>query len=781
MGEIDNSCVSIPLPVTSNAIRRYSEGKDAIMNTIPTPTIRKHGPTETAYVLLHDILCLYLPYGLIVSSKSQEQINETYAKAKIAQSVGGYWETDRAFELSNKLSSCDQDEDVQKLLISIWSDGCDPNSRNKSNRGSLHITTVSVLSDIDRNCENNTFVVAIGREGGDHSFVRELLYKDIKKLEKTHSYFDGKRILKLQIILLCNLADRPERSETTGFGSHMGELTMRWGHICHIPVNLPSCKLCHCARLNGLTPASYSCTECYDWRNDDIRILVDKDYPSDADGLQDGYIRSHEFCFTGAFSACRLSTDKMATNEWSVKNVKSYLKHIGLNTKIVDRVIANASEENRRELIDICPALWNKDYDIQVKNYVPAIMHLCFLGVTQTTGFLIKETLSNYNKFTKFRENDMMRHMRRFSLTWCRTWTYGSNATPYGPWTAENYLGYSRVFKSVYSICLQILTDARNVNEERRKVAEMIQRLASALNAMMARIMQRNINEGLIADTDRHIKLFLSMLTELDDANNLCSAKKIDKAKTRGKNKQEKKKRERKRKINSTSNLTSLLNIPTFMKEFGPPRLYWEGGYKGEGILRSVKPVVTQGTHMSWFATAALQKYYNNKSMTMLLRNDNNDITHETSKVVAANDRKIFTYKQGIDEITDDISHGRAISAAVVNSSGEVFCLGMHLKKKKFIHILFRDDLGSLVGNTYHCPIEVSCDRVRDVTTDIDHLTYVILLPNRDSKRNSLLPYYTYSCVSENWTERRRLVCGSIEYTLPQVDDASYRSIDPVP
>jgi hypothetical protein len=428
---------------------------------------------------------------------------------------------------------------------------------------------------------------------------------------------------------------------------------------------------------------------------------------------------------------------------------------------------ANAVDPHSRDVSEICPALWNPKYDIHVKNFVPAIMHLCFLGVTQTAGFLIKETLNNFGKYSKFREHDMLKSMRRFSLSWCRIWTYGSNATPYGPWTAENYLGYSRIFKSVYSICLRLLTHDRSVTDERQNIAVLINRLASATNAMLARIMQYSISTSLIEDVDRHIKIFLSAINDLDDANNRCSSKKN----TTGKRK--KKIRERKRKINSTSNLTSLLNIPSFMHEYGPPRLYWEGGYKGEGVLRSVKPVVTQGTHMSWFATSALQKYYNIKSITMLLRNDNGDENNLTSTVTATIDRKMYTYKLGVSQLTEDIRQGRAISAACRNSDGNVYCLGIHMKQKRLIRLFFNDDLGTILGNTYHAPVEVDTDNLQDVTT-FDRFTYIMLLPNRDCAPNCPSHAYMYSCVTEHWKERWRDESGQFIFSLPRVCEAAY-------
>lgn len=70
--------IAIPLPVSSNDIRRYKEGTNALINLIPTPTVHKHKETDTAYVLLNEVLSLYLPYGILVSCKDQNDIVRKY-------------------------------------------------------------------------------------------------------------------------------------------------------------------------------------------------------------------------------------------------------------------------------------------------------------------------------------------------------------------------------------------------------------------------------------------------------------------------------------------------------------------------------------------------------------------------------------------------------------------------------------------------------------------------------------------------------------------------------
>lgn len=752
--------VPIPLPVNANDVRRYTDGANGIVNVIPSPVIKKDPETETAYVSLHEVISLYLPFGLPARFETDAEIYASCDKEEDSHPVNTYKHTKRAQDLlkaSDENSAQINIDNIntppcKNMFLCIWSDGCDPNARNKTNRGSMHITTVSILSDVHRNSEQNTFVVSIGREGGNHSEVRKLIYEELNTLGKMHYYFDGKKYIPLKIHLFCNLADRPERSESTGFGYHSGEITMRWGYVSPIPEDLPSCV--HCFDRRASNQPRLKCNLCHDWDFSCIKIRVDKEYPKDVDEYNDGYISSHRFCYKNALESSKLCYLKLKNKLWTKLNAKSYLRHKGMNNKISDRIVAIATSGSDAKVEDVVPPLWLPEFKSTMKNQIPAFMHLCFLGVTQTLGVTIKEMLNAYGKYTKFREKEVLQPLRVFTLDWCRIWIYGSMKTPYGPWTAENYLAYSRIIKCVYSVIPSILC-LRSDCPKLKRISTLVVQVTSAFNAMLARIMQPNCSSALIEDTERHIKLFLSIFTTWDDLVAAMGEKK------------------RKRKINSTSNLTSLLNIPAFMREYGPPRLYWEGGYKGEGILRTVKPVVTQGTHMSWFATAALQRYYKEKSMELLLLAQNDESAVEETKIqqiYSYSDRKVYAYRQGVNQLQVEINSGNPISAAYCKTTDTTYCIVIEDKKRQMIAINFHDDSGSFLGHTYCTPISLNHSNILPVGPYDDFIA-VMILPHHAGLSVSLPIFF---CISELWTERTRLPCGIVHFALPKIDFITY-------
>ena len=61
----------------------------------------------------------------------------------------------------------------------------------------------------------------------------------------------------------------------------------------------------------------------------------------------------------------------------------------------------------------------------------------------------------------------------------------------------------------------------------------------------------------------------------------------------------------------------SLLNLSEQIKEVGPLRTLWEGGTRGEGYLRLVKPIIKTGLKTNW-QTSLMKSLLRSKSMATL-------------------------------------------------------------------------------------------------------------------------------------------------------------------
>lgn len=62
---------------------------------------------------------------------------------------------------------------------------------------------------------------------------------------------------------------------------------------------------------------------------------------------------------------------------WRVGVQKSrlYLRHQGINNKVIDKVVGNIATDNPKEIKNMCPPIYNQKLNYKLNSHVPAIMH----------------------------------------------------------------------------------------------------------------------------------------------------------------------------------------------------------------------------------------------------------------------------------------------------------------------------------------------------------------------------------------------------------------------
>ena len=102
------------------------------------------------------------------------------------------------------------------------------------------------------------------------------------------------------------------------------------------------------------------------------------------------------------------------------------------------------------------------------------------------------------------------------------------------------------------------------------------------------------------------------------------------------------------------------------MKEYGPLKIYPEGGYKGEGILRYVKPIITQGTHKANFAKNLMMKYYMDRLLQNILEMDvdDNQECQDEKDLNLVRYTKFQTYGN-LSEVKEILTLGDCISVVI--------------------------------------------------------------------------------------------------------------------
>ena len=141
--------------------------------------------------------------------------------------------------------------------------------------------------------------------------------------------------------------DQPERRSTTGFGSHNGTSTLRWGYVGEIGQLFHACEKCVEKRKNIVEKNHDQCDTCCDWEYDDVIYHV-PGYPAEMlpehIGMEE-FIEARKIEFEEMEEAAVLATEKLRNKEWKTAETKKYLKEHGWNGGMQEKIIGNSNSK----------------------------------------------------------------------------------------------------------------------------------------------------------------------------------------------------------------------------------------------------------------------------------------------------------------------------------------------------------------------------------------------------------------------------------------------------
>ena len=278
--------------------------------------------------------------------------------------------------------------------------------------------------------------------------------------------------------------------------------------------------------------------------------------------------------------------------------------------------------ENNTILESTLPSKWKFNNGPLMLAHIVPLMHLLFYGVGSSTIEELKFFLLMRERHSQFKKiADFLIPKVSCKLSWCKLLLYKEGT--FGGWIAENWIAFMRVTNWVTARVNDIaknvnyeephkllekwnkaelknwrewhgVTGARNrkqlfiyVNELRSNKDSHLEVITNpggevrnvtnclrTMSRMISILMQTEMNEDLISESDLSIRIYLRMVEELNNALRNKNDKPI---------------------WISRSNYLSLLNLLEQMKFFGPLRMYWEGGWKGEGIIQEMKEIIRDG------------------------------------------------------------------------------------------------------------------------------------------------------------------------------------------
>ena len=479
------------LPCTIQYMRSlYLDNKYGIIRSLPRPNVRlikNHG-----YVSLRECVADLLAHGApldVITSHTISSSNKVVRKMSESARAKRIYENAR-----NVYGSMMDDIDVIILVLYFneWSDGFEPLSASKSNRGSTWAKTLTLCPPLD--CIHklsHTYTVAVARSRDNHEIVESMLSEEMRQLRgKEGNLFYSKRhgrFVHVYLELFASLQDQPERRSANYIMLGGGKYTAQWGRaadFASIALGVPSCTECMRRLFSWSIISSsevpHSCRNCVSWDIEAESGILDFDppqhFPVSEISQSNQKLRPSRINYNTLKQAVEKTHDNIVSGAWTIDNGNAFLWVHGINKEARTEILQCASNERKyktifeerhcreEEFTSISrlkdndphlftrwqfPALWSRG--TEMSQHVDVIMHLLFLGVIKATIKRIEDWLKSkckYEGFVKF-VRGRLESVQYLRLGWCKVLPYTSGN--FGGWVSENYLALARLLPWFYS------------------------------------------------------------------------------------------------------------------------------------------------------------------------------------------------------------------------------------------------------------------------------------------------------------------------------------------
>ena len=636
----------------------------------------------------------------------------------------------------------------------------------------------------------------------------------------TNMFYYGKvkEFVRVHVELLVSLMDQPERRSATFLARGNSNLGARWGYsvsLNDVQHTLVPCTVCTAKQITGdVEWDKRACPSCTQWKLETNSIKLGwkrpDDFPKNEFRENGGVLLPMRLTFDVLRKAIKETETNVTNGNWNKKEAEEYLSYFCVQKKLLDEVIRRSEnirvleiatknqETNEQEYADVMemvlededsfspvkiPALWSRG--VSLHQHIDVMMHLVFLGAVDGTIKFIHAWLKLQNKYSSFMRlaSTRLNVIRRLNLKWCKAIPYKGNKL--GGWVSENYLAFARICKWFFLILDSVGQDEEEFveptsNQSRwtakdnrawlkvrgldtsGKAMELRMRVANLRNqeggpppllqpsggtiddvfhlvetmfGMVRSLMVTSSGDDEVQEADRCIKLFLTRIAHFEKNINTD---------------------EKKTKWIASYTFPCLLNLPDAMAEFGPLRNYWEGGVKGEGILRFLKPEhSTIGLRSSW-ETMVLERAIRKKILAAIAGGttaadwEDTDAEMREEKLQNSYEYREFfkyptiatIYKDFMDNVPLSVVQTSCNKLGMVTRADSIILLkkvepsrNVVLRGMQFVHLKIEQQ------------IHGENDRMVDMTLESVQVTKVYLLLPHPNQRNF------YYGVGSDWGE----------------------------
>ena len=354
---------ALRIPFLPSTLRKtYLEGKNSLLENLPTPPISSHYSGKNnqslhSYCSLMDCLIHFLAFGTGINNlhgkndsglgNSINSLSETWASNNIRISV--------MENIARKNIRTSEDIPVVFTYVTTFSDAFDPTvSLVKANRHGVWVYQICFLKTKESKEFDNTYVLAIGDKSADHSEIVEKIEKEMDLLRSGRCplLYDGslKRMVQPIVVPLLRHADQPERRELYGLKLGKGSNHARWRYSVDLKTAasaLPSCEVCKAmlnkSCLERKIPIPIKCKDCANWEfNHELMKWKKLDYFPDEMVDTDGYLRPLRLSTSLLILVCNLTHNKVSKGKWNSSTASAFLSRYCISNKLSESVIDHA-------------------------------------------------------------------------------------------------------------------------------------------------------------------------------------------------------------------------------------------------------------------------------------------------------------------------------------------------------------------------------------------------------------------------------------------------------
>ena len=752
--------VEISLPSTTYQVRKLLEGRNSLLNHILIPPIKAPRDMKP-YVLPSCILKLAISTGVpfeIIKGSQYENISLH------PRSIY------RAATFKNLIRNANVPDDELVVLYGYWSDGCYFGTESKGIRNQAHMTTIHIAHH--NVTLRHVFPIMFGKKDCDDVGVKRILIQDMINLSKESvaCYVPSlRKVANVRFILGYLLQDRPEHSETTSFMGAGGTFSKRVGLSCPLTSissnrvhqdeenlqytlvkKLASCEECIKQRLDHIqnlhfheASRSRRCRSCYDWDLETVEYVPHEKFPMDVvpdneKSIDGNCLKSKIITFETMKNACQIIYQKVCDKTWTTLEEPSQFARRECIRRETWRKVYDAAKvvtldgivrsEDHEFIVpeSLLPPFWNQDM-ISLDQVHLGVMHFLFLNIGSHLLMILRSLLSENNCWGSFyvHLNDKLKEIRKMSLSWCKAWTLGSTNVPGSMWVSENYLAFGILCKWLGSCIL-------DVNENFDLTKDVLNLLAM-YNTIVSHVMSPDLPSATAyRSVTSFVKVFLSLVGKF------CN--KIERTEVN--------------KVETASCFVNLLSLGHKMKEYGVIRNFWEGGFRGEGVILPFKGLIKRGLHQNGTAHITMKKQYLHIAMDDLIefkRNEsaytsfldeqmstesNEDIedrgtasSEDDTAFNASRYRRFHCYKN-IDHVVSQLTELKAVASAFHIVTRTLYCfIGNKSRSKKLLKLNIDESqclYGTWIHNLRACADSITLDTV---SNDAKEYLSCILLP----------------------------------------------------